>query len=89
MRGGAGANQYSKDASGNPMYGQILGQLDHALERSSESPFGRDEFGLASFPPHRDLADALLAADVEAAGAAINHILDIVIAEIRQIVGIE
>ena len=77
------------DASGNPMYGQILGQLDHALERSSESPFGRDEFGLASFPPHRDLADALLAADVEAAGAAINHILDIVIAEIRQIVGIE
>lgn len=77
------------DASGNPMYGQILGQLDHALERSSESPFGRDEFGLASFPPHRDLADALLVADVEAAGAAINTILDIVVAEIRQIVGIE
>ena len=41
------------DASGNPMFGQILARLDHALERSSESPFGRDEFGLQSFPPHR------------------------------------
>lgn len=36
------------EASGNPMFGQILFQLDHALERSVESPFGRDEFGLKS-----------------------------------------
>ena len=34
------------DASGNPMFGQILSRLDHALERSAESPFGRDEFGM-------------------------------------------
>src|SRR6185369_15488647 len=40
------------DAAGNPMFGQILARLDHALERSVESPFGRDEFGLESFPPH-------------------------------------
>jgi DNA-binding FadR family transcriptional regulator len=74
------------DASGNPMFGQILLRLDQALERSSESPFGRDEFGLASFPPHRDLADAILAVDPERACAAINHILDIVVAEIRTII---
>jgi DNA-binding FadR family transcriptional regulator len=75
------------DASGNPMFGQILSRLDHALERSVESPFGRDEFGLESFPPHRDLADAIMASDPERACAAINHILDIVEGEIRAIIG--
>jgi DNA-binding FadR family transcriptional regulator len=75
------------DASGNPMFGQILLRLDHALERSTESPFGRDEFGMDSFPPHRVLADAIVAEDPVAAQAAINHILDIVEGEIRTIIG--
>lgn len=77
------------DSSGNPMFGQILANLDHALERSAESPFGRDEFGLASFPPHRNLADAIAAADPDAAVAAINHILDVVEAEIRDIIALQ
>jgi GntR family transcriptional regulator, transcriptional repressor for pyruvate dehydrogenase complex len=76
------------DASGNPMFGQILARLDQALERSIESPFGRDEFGLQSFPPHRDLADAIVAADPDRACAAINHVLDIVEEEIRAIIGV-
>lgn len=74
------------DASGNPMFGQILLHLDHALERSGESPFGRDGFGHASFPPHRTLADAILAADVDKAVATIHVILDLVEAEIREII---
>jgi DNA-binding FadR family transcriptional regulator len=69
------------------MFGQILFQLDHALERSVESPFGRDEFGLESFPPHRDLADAIVAGDSAAAVKAMNNILDIVEGEIRVIIG--
>jgi DNA-binding FadR family transcriptional regulator len=73
-------------ASGNPMFGQILHRLDDALERSSESPFGRDDFGLASFPPHRTLADAIVAADPDAAVAAIHRILDIVSDEVRDII---
>ena len=71
------------------MFGQILLRLDHALERSAESPFGRDGFGIASFPPHRTLADAILAADVAAAVAAINHILDVVEGEIRAIIALD
>ncbi|MHB1101603.1 MAG: FadR/GntR family transcriptional regulator [Devosia sp.] len=74
------------DASGNPMFGQILLRLDQALERSGESPFGRDEFGLDSFPRHRHLADAIVAADPERACAAINSILDIVEDEIKAII---
>lgn len=75
------------DASGNLMYGQILSRLDEALERSVESPFGRDEFGLASFPPHRDLADGIFASDPDRACAAINTILDVVEQEVRDIIG--
>ena len=74
------------DASGNPMYGQILTNLDHALERGDMSPFNRDAFGLGSFPMHRDLADAIVAEDQEAAVAAINRILDSVEDEVRAII---
>jgi GntR family transcriptional regulator, transcriptional repressor for pyruvate dehydrogenase complex len=73
-------------ASGNPMFGQILHRLDDALERYSDSPFGRDDFGLASFPPHRTLADAIMRSDVDGAVDAINQILDIVEAEVRAII---
>lgn len=74
------------DASGNPMYGQILTNLDHALERGDMSPFNRDAFGLESFPMHRDLADAIVAEDAELAVAAINRILDSVEDEVRGII---
>lgn len=77
------------DASGNPMFGQILSRLDDALERSAESPFGRDQFGIESFPPHRRLADAIVDADPDGAVAAINLILDKVVGEIRSIIGLQ
>jgi GntR family transcriptional repressor for pyruvate dehydrogenase complex len=74
------------DASGNPMYGQILTNLDHALERGDASPFNRDAFGLDSFPHHRDLADAIVAEDVALAVAAISRIIDTVEVEVRAII---
>jgi len=74
------------EASGNPMFGQILSRLDEALERSSESPFGRTEFGLRSFPLHRALSDGVASGDPERAAAAIHAILDSVEDEIREII---
>jgi GntR family transcriptional regulator, transcriptional repressor for pyruvate dehydrogenase complex len=74
------------DASGNPMFGEILSRLVLNFERAGESPFGRDEFGMESFPPHRVLADAIIAGDPDKAVAAINHILDVVEGEIRAII---
>jgi DNA-binding FadR family transcriptional regulator len=74
------------DSTGNPMFGQILQRMDEALERSVESPFSVPGFGLASFPPHRDLADAIVAADPDAAEAALQCIIDRVEAEIRDII---
>jgi GntR family transcriptional regulator, transcriptional repressor for pyruvate dehydrogenase complex len=74
------------DATGNPLFGQLLVHLDHAFERSEDAPFSRNAFGLASFPIHRDLADAIGRGDPDAAEAAINAIIDSVASEIRQII---
>jgi len=75
-------------ATGNPMYGQILTRLDDAFEKSYESPFSRNAFGLESFPLHRDLSDGIIAGDADEAAAAINAIIDTVDEEIRQIIGL-
>lgn len=74
------------DATGNPMFGHLLQRMDEALERSAESPFSVPGFGLASFPPHRNLSDAIVAGDADAAEAALNTIIDRVEAEIRVII---
>lgn len=74
------------DATGNPMFGHLLQRMDEALERSAESPFSVPGFGLASFPVHRNLSDAIVAGDPDGAEAALNTIIDRVEAEIRVII---
>lgn len=74
------------DASGNPLFGQILGKLDDALKRSPDSPFGRKEFGLESFPLHQILCDGVIAGDPDKAAEGINEIIDSVANEIRSII---
>lgn len=74
------------DATGNPMFGQLLQRMDEAFERSAESPFTVPGFGLSSFPPHRNLSDAIVAGDPDAAEAALNTIIDRVEHEIRIII---
>lgn len=74
------------DATGNPMFGQLLVHLDHAFERSEDAPFNRNAFGLASFPIHRDLCDAIDQGDPDGAEAAIHAIIDSVACEVRQII---
>ena len=64
------------DATGNPMFGQILQRMDDAFERSAESPFSVPGFGFAAFPPHRNLSDAIVACDPSVPEAALNTIID-------------
>ena len=75
------------DASGNPLFGQILVKLDEALKRSEDSPFGRKEFGLASFPLHQMLCDGVVKGDPDMAADGINKVIDSVAGEIRQLIG--
>lgn len=75
------------EATGNPMFGQILARLDEMFERSEHSPFTRTDFGLSSFPHHRTLAEAIAAGDADAAEAALHAILDEVEGTIRELIG--
>jgi DNA-binding FadR family transcriptional regulator len=75
------------DASGNPLFGQMIASVVLAFQRASDSPFGTDQFGMNSWPPHRALADAIVAGDPDAAVAAAGAILDAVEAEVRVIIG--
>ncbi|MCS6762102.1 MAG: hypothetical protein MO846_09065 [Candidatus Devosia symbiotica] len=59
--------------------------LDYALERGGALPFGTDDFGLSSFPIHRDLADAVMSGNADKAIATVNAMLDIVEDEVRAI----
>lgn len=77
------------EASGNPMFGHIIASLVLAFQRAPESPFGSDDFGWDSWPPHRVLADAIVAGDADTAVTAINNILDAVEGEARAIIGVE
>lgn len=74
------------DSTGNPLFGQLLVHLDHAFERSEDAPFSRNAFGLASFPIHRDLSDAIGRGDADGAEAAIHAIIDSVAQEVRLII---
>lgn len=77
------------EASGNPLFGQILANLDDALERSEESPFGRTEFGLDSFPLHRILCEGVVNGDPDLAAEGIDKIIDSVAGEIQDIIAPE
>jgi DNA-binding FadR family transcriptional regulator len=74
------------DASANPMFTQLLTYLDHAFERSAESPFNRAAFGLESFRYHRPLSDAVVAHDPEAAERAVVDIISSVRTEVEAII---
>ncbi len=74
------------DASGNPLFAPMLSRLDQAFERADDSPFNRNAFGRHSFPAHRALADAIIAADPDTAEAACKAIIDSVAGEVRDII---
>jgi GntR family transcriptional repressor for pyruvate dehydrogenase complex len=74
-------------ASGNPLYGQILTDLDEAFHASKfkGSPFESPEFGHRSVKLHAELCDAIIDGDPKRAKTAICEILEKVEEEIREI----
>lgn len=76
-------------ASGNPLFGQIMAELDDAFHASKfkGSPFENPKFGYRSVTLHADLRDAIVENDPEKAKTAICEILDKVEEEIRDVTG--
>ena len=72
------------DASGNPLFDQLLGQLRDAFLAFWDQPFDRADFGRASFPFHRRLFDAIAAGDEARARRHTLAILDSVERDVRE-----
>lgn len=72
------------DASGNPLFRQILEQMREQFEQFWLKPFDRPDFAARSFPLHRPLFEAIRDGDPGAAAAHTRAILDIVEEDIRE-----
>lgn len=77
------------DASGNPLFDQLLGQLREAFLGFWRQPFDRADFGSRSFPFHRKLFDAIAAGDPARARRHTLALLASVEADIREMSGAE
>ena len=64
------------EASGNPLFGQLIGQLHRAFAAVYEAPFGTPQLGSATIPLHRPLAEAVVTGDAEGGAALMARILD-------------
>jgi len=71
------------DATHNPLFRQLLGQMREAFESFWGKPFDRPDFAKRSFPFHRELFDAIRAGDPVAAREKTLAILTIVAEDIR------
>jgi GntR family transcriptional regulator, transcriptional repressor for pyruvate dehydrogenase complex len=72
------------DATHNPLFRQLLGQMREAFERFWDHPFDRQDFARRSFPYHRELFDAIVAGDAELARGKTLKILEIVEEDIEE-----
>lgn len=73
-------------ASGNPLFGQLIQQIQQAFGEIYDAPFGQPHLGQASMPMHRDLSEAVIGGDADSAVRIIKEIMDVVDSEVRAIV---
>ncbi len=71
------------EATGNPLFGQLLEQMREAFELFFDKPFDRPDFARRSFPFHRELFDAIRLRDPDAARHKTLEILAIVEEDIK------
>lgn len=64
------------DATGNPLFGQLVSQLQRAFDEVYETPFGMPHLGADTIPLHRPLAEAVAAGRAEEAADLMARILD-------------
>jgi len=73
------------DACGNPLFGQLICQIQQGFNEVYEAPFGQPHLGQATIPIHTQLAAAVIAGRAEEAARIVAEIMDMVEAEILQI----
>ena len=74
-----------QDACGNPLFGQLIRQIQQGFNEVYEAPFGQPHLGQGSIPLHLPLAQAVVAGDADGAARIMAEILDQVEVEIRTV----
>ena len=75
------------EAAGNPLFGQLIRQIQNAFQDIYEAPLGQPHFGADSIPMHRDLAIAIVDGDADRAVQVCTDIMELVEVEVRKVVG--
>lgn len=75
------------EATGNPLFGQIIAQLQRAFDEVYEAPFGQPQLGAFTIPLHRSLAEAVVAGRAAEAAGLMTRILDETEAAARAVLG--
>ncbi|SDE52792.1 DNA-binding transcriptional regulator, FadR family [Paracoccus isoporae] len=63
-------------ASGNPLFGQFITQIQRAFDSVYTAPLGKPQLGQATIPMHRPLAEAIVSGDAPRASRIMAAILD-------------
>jgi GntR family transcriptional regulator, transcriptional repressor for pyruvate dehydrogenase complex len=72
------------DATHNPLFRQLLEQIQDAFDRFFAKPFDRSDFASRSFPYHRALFNAIRDKDIDLARSHTMQILDVVEEDIKE-----
>lgn len=75
------------EATGNPLYKQLIDQLQTAFHEVYEAPFGEPWLGTDTIPLHRPLAEAIRDGDADTAAARMEEIIDRVAQATRDKIG--
>jgi len=74
------------DASGNPLFGQLILQIQQGFNEVYGAPFGQPHLGQDTIPLHLPMAEAVISGDAEEAVRLMDEILVLVEAEFRKVV---
>jgi DNA-binding FadR family transcriptional regulator len=73
------------EATGNPLFGQLIHQIQQGFNEVYEAPFGQPHLGQATIPLHTPLAEAVVTGNADEAARIVGEIMDMVESEILQI----
>lgn len=76
-----------QNATGNPLFEQLVHQIQTAFQQIYEAPFGQPHLGQDTIPLHPGLAEAIVARDEAGAAGAMSRIMDMLEDEVRVIMG--
>ncbi|MGB3554092.1 MAG: FCD domain-containing protein [Jannaschia sp.] len=75
-----------QEACGNPLFGQIIQQIQQVFNEVYEAPFGQPHLGQATIPLHLPLAHAVASGNQAYAIRIMEEIMSMVESEIRHVI---